>query len=102
MLSGQTGSIQWQSSTDNSAFNNISGATTSTLTAAQMGSLAATAYYRAVVTSGVCTSANSTLVTITVDACAPEDNGAGKLNRNAYTLLLILLLVQLLTQELQQ
>jgi hypothetical protein len=43
-LSGQTGSIQWQSSTDNNAFNNISGATTSTLTAAQMGSLAATAY----------------------------------------------------------
>ena len=65
-LSGSTGTIQWQSSTDNVSFTNISGATTATLTSTQMGSLTATKYYRAVVTSGVCSSATSSVVTITV------------------------------------
>ena len=64
-LSGYRGSIQWQVSTDNTNFDNIGGATTATLTGSQMGSLTATTYYRAIVTSGVCTSAISTVVTIT-------------------------------------
>jgi hypothetical protein len=46
--------------------NNIAGATASTLTAAQMGSLTVTTYYRAIVTSGACSSAISTTVTIKV------------------------------------
>jgi hypothetical protein len=54
-----------------------------------MGSLTATAYYRAVVTSGVCTSANSTLVTITVDACAlritERVSSTGTLTLSAYS-----------------
>ncbi|MFN5877808.1 MAG: hypothetical protein ACK44B_03000, partial [Flavobacteriales bacterium] len=68
-LAGNTGNIQWQWATD-AAFttpNNISGATASPLTSAQMGSLTATRYYRAVVTSGVCTAANSNVITVTVN-----------------------------------
>ena len=63
-LSGHTGTIQWQSSTDNVTFTNISGATSATYAP---GALTATTYYRAVLTSaGGCT-ANSSTVTITVN-----------------------------------
>ncbi|WP_264536225.1 HYR domain-containing protein [Flavobacterium sp. N1736] len=65
-LNGYTGTIQWQSSTDNSSFNNILSATGSTLTSAQMGTLSANKYYRAVVTSGSCTPANTASVLITI------------------------------------
>ena len=67
-LTGQTGTIQWQSSPDNITFNNITGATATPLTSAQMGNLATTRYYRAVVTSGVCASATSGVVTVTINA----------------------------------
>lgn len=69
-LSGYTGTIQWQYATDlafTSGVTTISGATSATLSAAQMGALTATRYYRATVTSGGCTSANSNVVTITVN-----------------------------------
>ncbi|MDX1829594.1 MAG: choice-of-anchor D domain-containing protein, partial [Lutibacter sp.] len=66
-LSGQTGTIQWQSSTDNINFINISGADTSTLSGAQMGALTTTKYYRAFITSGACT-ANSNTVTVSVSS----------------------------------
>ncbi|SDX15724.1 ice-binding family protein [Flavobacterium degerlachei] len=69
-LSGQTGTIQWQSSSDNTTFTNIASATASTLTGSQMGILTATMYYRAVVTSEVCTSANSNTIIVTVNAIA--------------------------------
>ncbi|OEL10749.1 conserved repeat domain protein, partial [Cloacibacterium normanense] len=63
-LSGHSGAIQWQSSTDNVTFTNISGATSTTYAP---GALTATTYYRAVLTSaGGCT-ANSSTVTITVN-----------------------------------
>ena len=62
-LSGNTGTIQWQSSTDNITFTTIAGATASTYTASN---ITATTYYRAVVTSGVCSSATTASVTITV------------------------------------
>ncbi|AWI24595.1 Ig-like domain-containing protein [Flavobacterium pallidum] len=68
-LNGNTGTIQWQSSSDNTTFANISGATGSTYTAQN---LTATTYYRAVVTSGLCTAATSTSVAVTVD---PVSNG---------------------------
>jgi len=57
-LSGYTGTIQWQSSTDNETFNNITGETGATYTASN---LTATTWYRAVVTSGS-TSATSASV----------------------------------------
>ncbi len=67
-LTGNTGNIQWQVSSDNVTFSNIASATSSTLTSAQMGTLTATRYYRASVTSGVCSAANSNVITVTVNA----------------------------------
>jgi len=67
-LTGYTGAIQWQESTNNTVFTNMIGSTSATLTGATIGALTATKYYRAVVTSGVCASANSNSVTITVNA----------------------------------
>ena len=62
-LSEYTGSIQWQSSTNNSTFTDISGANAATYIASN---LTATTYYKAVVTSGVCSSSESVVATITV------------------------------------
>ncbi len=62
-LTGYTGTIQWQSSTDGTNWNNITGANASTYTTAN---LTATTYYHAVVTSGACSTATSGVVTITV------------------------------------
>jgi len=62
-LSGSTGSIQWQASPDNSTFTNIPSATSSTYATP---TLTATTYYRAVLTSGVCSSANSSTATVTI------------------------------------
>ncbi|MEI6297150.1 MAG: hypothetical protein WCO84_05955, partial [bacterium] len=62
-LSGYTGSIQWQSSSDNISFSNIVGATSDTYTALNLSS---TTYYRVVVTAGSCTPANSASVAVNV------------------------------------
>ena len=62
-LTGSTGTIQWQSSTDNVTFANISGATSSSYFP---GTMTSTTYYRAVVSSlGGC-SVNTNSVVITV------------------------------------
>ncbi|MBF0695534.1 MAG: T9SS type A sorting domain-containing protein [Flavobacterium sp.] len=63
-LSGSTGTIQWQQSLDGTTgWSNIAGATTGTFTTAPLTS---NRYFRAVVTSGVCSSVTSpsTLVTV--------------------------------------
>ncbi|MFY7739022.1 MAG: T9SS sorting signal type C domain-containing protein, partial [Flavobacterium sp.] len=65
-LTGNTGTIQWQSSPDNITFTDISGETAATLAGATIGNLTATSYYRALVTSGTCTAATSAVVIITV------------------------------------
>ncbi|MFC4232297.1 beta strand repeat-containing protein, partial [Parasediminibacterium paludis] len=62
-LSGYTGTIQWQSSTDNNTFISIAGATNSTYIAAN---LSTTTYYKAVVTNASCTAAISNTVVVTV------------------------------------
>jgi hypothetical protein len=62
-LSGNTGTIQWQSSTNNVTYNNISGETSTTYT---VTNLSATTYYKAVVTSGVCGAATTAAHTITL------------------------------------
>ena len=69
-LSGNTGSIQWQSSTDNLTWTNIGGATSSTLISSSIGPLSANTYFRAAITSGTCPNANSNTVTITVNPTA--------------------------------
>ena len=73
-LSGNTGTIQWQSSTDNFIFSNISGETTNTLSSATIGTLTATKYFRALVTNGVCALATSGTVTITVSTTTWNGN----------------------------
>jgi hypothetical protein len=55
-LTGSTGSIQWQSSSDNVNYADIIGSTNSTYTAQNLTS---TTYYRAVITSGACSPATS-------------------------------------------
>lgn len=65
VLTGSTGTVQWQRSTDNIEFSNINGATSATLTSAQMGVLTETTYYRAAVTGG-CGTVSSSVVTVTV------------------------------------
>jgi hypothetical protein len=64
-LSGHTGSVQWQNSTNGTTFSNINSATNATYTATN---LTATTYYRAVVTSGGCASITTSSVTILVVA----------------------------------
>jgi len=80
-LSAYTGTIQWQSSSDNLTFNDIPGAITTPLTSIQMGTLTVTTYYRAVVTSGLCPAAYSNTVTVTVNAlpAIPTANNNGPL-----------------------
>ncbi|MFA6517326.1 MAG: hypothetical protein WCU83_09365, partial [Bacteroidia bacterium] len=75
-LSGNTGTIQWQSSTTSatSGFSNIASATSSTYTAEN---LTAKTYYRAVVTSGVCASANSAVDSITVSPASVGGTASG-------------------------
>jgi len=64
-LTGYTGSIQWQSSPDGTNWTNIPGATTTPYTTSAL--TPGTYYYRAFVTSGVCSgTATSNVVTITV------------------------------------
>jgi gliding motility-associated-like protein len=63
-LTGSIGNIQWQSSIDGVNYTNISGATTSSYTTPNLTS---TTYYKVVVTSGVCSSATSGSLTVTVN-----------------------------------
>ncbi|MDO7873392.1 BNR-repeat neuraminidase N-terminal domain-containing protein [Hymenobacter sp. ASUV-10] len=86
-LTGTVGasSIQWQSSTDNLLFNNISGATTTPYTTA---AIAQTTYYKAVVSCGT-SSATSNTLTVTVSdpqvtfVNAPSRCGAGTVTLQA-------------------
>ncbi len=65
-LVGGVGSIQWQSSSNNSIWSNIAGANTSSLSSSQMGVLTSNIYYRAFVSSGSCSSAISNSILVTV------------------------------------
>jgi hypothetical protein len=69
--SGQgTLTYQWQSSTNGTTWTNITGATGTSLSSAQMGALTATRYYQLIVTStlsGVGCTETSNIVTITVN-----------------------------------
>jgi len=64
-LSGNTGTIEWQSSTDNVTYGTISGATTSSLST---GNLTQTKYFKALVSSGTCSAASTSVQVITIYA----------------------------------
>ncbi|MFN5183662.1 MAG: PKD-like domain-containing protein, partial [Bacteroidota bacterium] len=66
-LTGNLGTIQWQESNNNSTWTNITGATSATLSSAQIGTLNVTKYFRALSTNGVCSSASSNTITVTVN-----------------------------------
>ena len=53
-LTNYSGTIQWQTSTNNSTFTNIAGQTSATLPANAIGIMSGTKYIRAMVTNGAC------------------------------------------------
>ena len=63
-LEGSTGSIQWQSSTDEANWTNINGAVTTPYTTT---ALTGDIYFRAQVSNGVCTAVNSNSSFVTVN-----------------------------------
>ncbi|MDN3675998.1 hypothetical protein QWY90_01580 [Flavobacterium paronense] len=65
-ITGSVGTIQWQSSLDGISFTDISGATSSPLTGISTGNLTVTTYYRAIISSGVCTSIPSATVSVSI------------------------------------
>lgn len=79
VLSAATGTIQWQSA-DNAAFTlNVTniGTNATTLTAAQIGILTQTKYFRARVSSGNCTAVNSAVVAVTISSTTWTAAGGG-------------------------
>ncbi len=72
-LSGNTGTIQWQSSTDNSTFSNVSGGSGATTTSYTTAALNSGLYYRAQVTNGACSAANSNSVLVSVNTSSAGD-----------------------------
>lgn len=64
-LAGNTAgsTIQWQVSVDNNAYTNVSGATAATLSAGTIGVINGTKYYRAAVTSTLCGTLYSNIIT---------------------------------------
>lgn len=77
-LSGQTGSVvKWQKSADAAFTSPVDIVSTSTtLTGAVIGALTSDTYFRAVVQSGTCSSANSASVLITIGAPPAAPTGA--------------------------
>lgn len=69
-LAGHTGTItKWQRSSSSDFTSGVTDIanTTTTLSGTAIGTLTATTYFRALVTSGICAPANSSVVTITVN-----------------------------------
>lgn len=75
VLTDYSGTIQWQSSLDNATWTDVSGATSATLTSAQIGTLTFSKFIRAVVTNGSCVN-NSNVVSVKVNNGLSFD-GAG-------------------------
>jgi hypothetical protein len=79
-LAGNTGAIQWQSSSNNVDWVDITGQTGQTLTTEN---LTGTAYYRAKVTSGVCAASFSSVATVTIETTPPTiSNCPSDINTN--------------------
>ncbi|MFZ4521592.1 MAG: hypothetical protein ACOYNC_07795, partial [Bacteroidales bacterium] len=77
-VSGYTGTIQWQQSANGSTgWDNVTGGSGGTAATYTTPNLSSTTYYRAVLTSGVCSSDNSTTATVTVTANQWQGPAAG-------------------------
>jgi len=74
-LAGYAGTIQWQVSSDNIGWSDVSSATSATLTSAQMGTLAATRYYHAYVSGSVNSNSVTAMVVTSVAPLAPSGSG---------------------------
>jgi hypothetical protein len=66
-LSGYTGSVQWEQSSDNISWGPVSGGSGANSPTYTTPLLGATTYYRAQVTNGTCVSAGSSIATVTVN-----------------------------------
>ena len=66
-ISGFTGSIQWQQSSDGITWSNVAGGSGSTSANYTTPNLTSTTYYQAFVTSGACSGSNSNAITVLVD-----------------------------------
>ncbi|MBN3584105.1 hypothetical protein JYB64_17035, partial [Algoriphagus aestuarii] len=71
-IASATGTIQWQRADNLSFTTNVTnlGTNSTTLTSAQIGTLTATRYFRAVVTNGSCPPVYSSIITVTVNPVA--------------------------------
>ena len=72
-LSGFTGNVQWQSSSDNTIYSNINGATSSTYVTPNLTS---TSYYRASVTLGNCATVFTPSFTVSITPASISPIGA--------------------------
>lgn len=66
-VSGYTGTIQWQQSTDGINWTNVVGGSGSTSSTYTTPNLTTTTYYQAVVKSGACSADNSNSIMVTID-----------------------------------
>ena len=86
-LTGYSGSIQWQKSTDNINYTNINSANSAILTSAQMGAISIKTYYQAIVSSTGCTNVVTNTVTVDIKS-ATNISGAVSVGMSAGTELL--------------
>lgn len=84
-VTGSVGAIQWQKSPDSITFSDIPGSTAALLSGASIGTLSTTTYFRAVVTSGVCSAVNSSVVVVTIGSTTWTSAGGGSWTNGAPT-----------------
>lgn len=92
ILTGNTGSVlKWQYASNNAFTVGVSDIsnTTTTLTSAQMGTLSATRYYRAVVKNGSCSTVNTTPIKITVPTAVTYNGSSWSATPNSTTPVII-------------
>ena len=87
-IASATGTVQWQIADDAAFTTNVTnvGTNSTTLTAVQVGTLSATRYFRATVTSGACAAINSDVITVTVDASPSAPTAGNAVGCQSYTI----------------
>jgi hypothetical protein len=87
-IASATGTVQWQIADDAAFTTNVTnvGTNSTTLTGLQVGTLSATRYFRATVTSGACAAINSGVITVTVDASPSVPTAGNTVGCQSYTI----------------